>query len=512
MKKILAFFLALATVAFAQQPQTSSAPIYSVNAKYVQGFGPGYWPTAGSGLVLNVAAGTANCAGPIVTYAGGTLTMTASTTNYVYLDESNFCVPAVSTTVFTSSVIPIATVVAGASAITSITDDRTMFQEGGGTNPIVVSTSNGVAAVSCPTCGTSSGGTVVSVNGGSAVSTLNATGSIPVTCSDTSGSSTAQSCTTTPSFTPTAGNCITYLTTTANTGTALTINVNSSAAGSVAKWAGSTTTLVAGDIPANKPIPMCFDAAGQWDVMTIGNAPSGGGLSPLFDTTNPTGVNTPAEVQSISAASTTATFSSNIKAGDLLLVFSRDYEGSSITVSDSLSTSFTLATAVGARVYMGTASSSGVDTITLTGAVDAPIIVAYEFSGVTETIDNAASSSTGTSITLSATTSYINDLLVSYLNQDCCNEMTLSVSSGWSTPVTAANSVYTHFASSYEIGSSAGANSITWTSTNRATAYLFSLRAASTPVSGSEGQVYYQTATTPYIPWVYHSGVWRQVQ
>jgi hypothetical protein len=57
----------------------------------------------------------------------------------------------------------------------------------------------------------------------------------------------------------------------------LTINVNSSANDSVAKWAGSTTTLTAGDIPANKPIPICFDAAGYWDLMTIGNVPSGGG-------------------------------------------------------------------------------------------------------------------------------------------------------------------------------------------------------------------------------------------
>lgn len=61
------------------------------------------------------------------------------------------------------------------------------------------------------------------------------------------------------------------------TGTSLTINVNSSAADSVAKWAGSTTTLVAGDVPANKPILACFDAASHWGVEDIGNAPSGGG-------------------------------------------------------------------------------------------------------------------------------------------------------------------------------------------------------------------------------------------
>ena len=126
-------------------------------------------------------------------------------------------------------------------------------------------------------CPSGSGGTNVTINGGSILGSLNLTGSIPATCSDSSGSGTVQSCTSSPSFTPTAGNCITYLTTTANTGTGLTINVNSSSAYSVAKWAGATTTLAAGDIPANKPIPMCFDAANHWDAMTIGNAPSGGG-------------------------------------------------------------------------------------------------------------------------------------------------------------------------------------------------------------------------------------------
>ena len=45
---------------FAQQPQAAAGtPLYSVNAKYVNGMAPGYWPTAGSGLTLNVSAGTA---------------------------------------------------------------------------------------------------------------------------------------------------------------------------------------------------------------------------------------------------------------------------------------------------------------------------------------------------------------------------------------------------------------------------------------------------------------------
>ncbi len=115
----------------AQQPQAQSGqPIYPVNAKFVQGFGPGYWPTAGSGLTLNLAAGTAVCSNTIYTYAGGTLTMTASATNYVYLNVSSSCTPASNTTGFSFTTIPIATVTTSASAITSILDVRTPFTYG----------------------------------------------------------------------------------------------------------------------------------------------------------------------------------------------------------------------------------------------------------------------------------------------------------------------------------------------------------------------------------------------
>jgi hypothetical protein len=122
---------------FAQQPQAQGGqPLYPVNAKYVNGVAPGFWPTAGSGLTLNLSAGTANCGG-IVTYAGGMLTMAASATNYVYLNMSSSCTPGVNTTGFGSN-IPIATVVTGASAITSITDMRTMFFSSVGVNGAAV--------------------------------------------------------------------------------------------------------------------------------------------------------------------------------------------------------------------------------------------------------------------------------------------------------------------------------------------------------------------------------------
>ena len=53
--------------------------------------------------------------------------MTASVSNYVYLDTSSSCAPASNTAGFTSTAIPIAVVLTGASSITSVTDLRTWF-------------------------------------------------------------------------------------------------------------------------------------------------------------------------------------------------------------------------------------------------------------------------------------------------------------------------------------------------------------------------------------------------
>lgn len=112
-------------------------------------------------------------------------------------------------------------------------------------------------------CGSSSGGTNVNNNGGSTLGTSQQDGSLPYKCADTSGSGTAQSCNSTTSFTLTTGNCFTYTTTTANSGTGLTINVNSLGAKSAAVpgSSGWTTTLSTSpaSIPANTPLHACYD-------------------------------------------------------------------------------------------------------------------------------------------------------------------------------------------------------------------------------------------------------------
>jgi hypothetical protein len=126
---LLSAFCLLPTVLLAQQP-TSTAPLFEVNSHYVGGrTWADYKASAGAGLTLNVAAGTAFCGSPPVkvTYAGGTLTMTNAATNYVYLNPAATCVPASNTTGFTVGVISLAQVVAAGGAITGVTDVRTWF-------------------------------------------------------------------------------------------------------------------------------------------------------------------------------------------------------------------------------------------------------------------------------------------------------------------------------------------------------------------------------------------------
>lgn len=99
MKKLLLTILLLMMPAFAlaQNPQTSSNPLVGTNSKWVNGIAPGYYPTAGSSLTLNVGPGTSYCGTSIVTYPGGSLTLTASSTNLVYIDPNTLAAPAAPT-------------------------------------------------------------------------------------------------------------------------------------------------------------------------------------------------------------------------------------------------------------------------------------------------------------------------------------------------------------------------------------------------------------------------------
>jgi len=70
---------ALLLCAVAAQSQQTPQQMVRMNVGSVQGVAPGYNSTAGSGLSLNLSAGTVFCSGAIQSYAGGTLTMAPST-------------------------------------------------------------------------------------------------------------------------------------------------------------------------------------------------------------------------------------------------------------------------------------------------------------------------------------------------------------------------------------------------------------------------------------------------
>jgi hypothetical protein len=155
----LAVLAAMLIPSMAQQPQANDVPptqpIFATNAKMTNGVAPGYWPTANAtGLTLNISPGTSFFNTTIAFYAGGTLTMTNSTTNYVSLNESTGN-PQTSTSNFSSGQFPVAIVVASGGNITTVTDVRTMFTQGagGGSGACVAATSpiqvNGGAGPIC---------------------------------------------------------------------------------------------------------------------------------------------------------------------------------------------------------------------------------------------------------------------------------------------------------------------------------------------------------------------------
>lgn len=152
-------------------------------------------------------------------------------------------------------------------------------------NGVSGSAQTGTVVVACPTCSVGSG-TSVSLPGASSLGSVTFNGNVGLLCADTSGSGTAQSCTTTPSITPATGTCFTYITTTTNSGTALTLNMDSFGAKSVAvaSSSGWTTTLTAStSISANKPMLMCYDGT-NLNASGTGYTPSGGSSYPTPET------------------------------------------------------------------------------------------------------------------------------------------------------------------------------------------------------------------------------------
>lgn len=90
---------------------------------------PGFEPTAGAGFTLNISAGKGFLNGALASYAGGTLSLTASSTNYVFLDPGAGLQPAFNTSGFLAGHLPIAVVTTDGSGITNIADKRSWFNQ-----------------------------------------------------------------------------------------------------------------------------------------------------------------------------------------------------------------------------------------------------------------------------------------------------------------------------------------------------------------------------------------------
>lgn len=278
MKKKAAFlailFLGILSGAWGQQPQTQTAPIFATNAKYVQGVGPGYWATPGSGLTLDVSAGTAYCANTIVNYAGGTLTMTVSTTNYVYLDLTSSCAVSSNTTGFTASTIPIAEVTTSGTAITSITDTRTFFK--GNSNNTSGVTTTGSPASPNPAC----------FSAASSITNCKANNIEAIRAGTTTGSANAYVLALSPAITSYTNLCVEFITNFSNTGAA-TLNINSVGATAITKQGISAVALASGDLGNGQIATVCYDGT-QFELQSpVANAPGAGTVTTTGSPSSP---------------------------------------------------------------------------------------------------------------------------------------------------------------------------------------------------------------------------------
>jgi hypothetical protein len=116
---------------------------------------------------------------------------------------------------------------------------------------------------------------VIGSNGSAQPVTATAHGiQAPQDCNDASGSGTAQTCSTTVTFTLGQKDCVNYTPGTTNTGD-VTLAVNSGTAYHFYKWGGSST-LASGDLVAGVTQVVCLDSSNRFELPTVGNPPASG--------------------------------------------------------------------------------------------------------------------------------------------------------------------------------------------------------------------------------------------
>jgi hypothetical protein len=246
----------------------------------------------------------------------------------------------------------------------------------------------------------------------------------------------------------------------------------------------------------------------------------GGGISTQFGTANPNGTDTPALVQSANAGqSATVSTTSAVTEGNLLIVAAgANNSPSTTTVSDTLGTSYTLLSfynvhTMSTHIWAGVAPSSGANTVTITGSGDGHMVTSIlEFSGCTIDLDGAVQtegSSGSPTTSQSITTTVTSDLLIATYADPGGNN-TGSMGTGWTTVFFNGDGDWWDFGLAYQIAPTIGTYSGAWTlgynEENGTT--MLALRAGGTSLSGSEGDLYFQTS--PYTGYVYHDSAWNQ--
>ena len=182
------------------------------------------------------------------------------------------------------------------------------------------------------------------------------------------------------------------------------------------------------------------------------------------------------------------------------------------TVSDTLGTSYTLAKQISGepnnlKVWVGTPPVGGICTVTIgspAGSFDR--LGVMEIAGVTATVDATASSYNSTTpFSLAVTTTVANDFIFAAV-AGYHNSSTFTFTGNFT--LTSQSNGSDANAIGYCAAGAAGTYTLTVSTTggsDNQPAILVALKAA-TPPSGSNGDIFFLTSSSPYKGFVYNSG------
>lgn len=208
-------------------------------------------------------------------------------------------------------------------------------------------------------------------------------------------------------------------------------------------------------------------------------------------------------------------FSSNVTAGNALIVVVHSVSGTP-ALSDSLGTSYThivSATTDGFDVFAGAAPSSGANTVSISGCQypDAAIAEVSGMESPASVLDAYGEYSGTGSNSVSVTTTNGNDITLIFVAN---NGSTDSYTAGTGWTIAAQGTPFDNDCIGSAIPSTVGAQSYSWTIGNTAATHAIAvaLKGNSTGQAGSEGDIYFDTTTSPLTGYAYHSGGWLKFQ